>query len=197
MRMAGPDIVLFVVGALLFGGATYAIVSEGALGTTGSAAGVFNVAYETETVELDSLAVADYRSATLEFDVAQGNVSKLVVTLGCTDPVSAAVPFTIQATLTGPGGLMGEGSGACGTAIVIEVPVADAPTAATVLGSTEDEARENLPEADNATAAQGAWTLEISGGRQGAPPILPVGNPGGTAVVSAEVWTPTFTPVVR
>lgn len=198
MRMAGPDIVLFVVGALLFGGATFAIVSEGALGTTGSAAGVFNVAYETETAELESLGVADYRSATLTFDVAETNVAAIVVTLQCTDPASAAVPFAIQATLTSPGGDVVDATGACGSDLVLEAPITEPPSGTTVLGSTEDEARENLPEVENATAAQGTWTLTISGGRQGAPAIpLPVGNPSGNAVVTAEVWEPRFTPVAR
>lgn len=199
MRMAGPDIVLFVIGALLFGGATYAIVSQpGGLGGAGSALGAFNVAWSPELVELESEPVANLRSGEVAFNVTRTDVSAIVVTLECSDaaPVSP-VPFNVQVSVAGPHGLAKEGSGSCGQPIVIEVPTGFAlPTEkGVVAGSTEAEARANLA-ADGNTTATGTWTVTVSGSR-GQTPTLPVGDPSGSVTLAVEVAKATLTPIQR
>lgn len=199
MRMAGPDIVLFVVGAVLFGGATYAIVAmDGDVGST-SAIGVFNVDWAPETVEIGELDVANMRSASETFEVNQTRILGVVVTVGCNDPAGATpLTFSVQVTVEGPGGITGEGSGACGSDIVVEIPdLGELPEPTNVAGSTSGEARENLGEGDPSPAA-GTWTVGVSGARQaGAPVGLPVGDPTGSITFAVEVAAPQFTPVQR
>lgn len=200
MRMAGPDVVLFVVGALLFGGATYAIIaSDGGLGGT-SAAGVFDVTFAASEVAIDEVAVGSMRAGTADFQVNQTNVGAIIVTIACADQAGAVAPFNLQVQVSGPNGLTGEGSGACGQDATIEIPVSESPPAIAVPGSTEDEARANLPALDNATRAAGAWSVTVSGGRSAGPASalpVPVGDPSGTITLTASVWEPTFTPVQR
>ena len=103
-------------------------------------------------------------------------------------------------TVEGPNDLAGEpATGSCGSALVVEVPVATPPVAATAQGGTAAEARENLPAFDNATAAVGEWTVRVTGSRGGTPlPGLPgPGTPGGSIVMSIERWEPELSPVQR
>lgn len=199
MQMAGPDIVLFVVGALLFGGATYAIVTSDDLGGSTSALGVFQVSYTSSLVELGQETPASLRSATATFDVTQANVSALTLTISCTGATAGGpVPFNLQVTVEGPGGITTDGTGTCASGVTIDIPVAAMPPATSVAGTTEAEANDNLALAENATAAQGAWTVTVSGSRQGTGALpVPVGDPGGTIVLAAEVWTPQFSPIQR
>src|ERR1051325_8168097 len=88
MGMAGPDIVLFVVGFLLFAGAGYALVAQGGLnGDGGSPTNVFSVLYPLSRGEVGKENVADFASVTKTFQVAQTNVSKMVVSIACNDPL--------------------------------------------------------------------------------------------------------------
>lgn len=202
MRMAGPDIVLLVVGALLFGGATYAIAQQpGGLTGQASAAGVFSVTFPLSEAEIGNEAVGSYRSASVTFDVTQENVTRLTFTAVCNDAASAAVPFTITLTLTPPAGITAPGpvSGPCGSDLSLPIDVASAPADSAVPGTTEDEARENLAEQDNATAALGTWTVDVSGARgpTGGLPLPGAGDPGGSISLIAETWAPRFAPVQR
>lgn len=200
MRMAGPDIVLFVVGLLLFGGAGYAIVtSEGGLAGSGSALSTYAVTWSTSEVEIGSEAVSSFRDTSIPFTVTEQNVTALVFTISCTDPPGAAVPFQVTATVTGPSGNATEPvDAACGTDIVIDVPVADVPDPTNVRGATEEAARENLALAGNATNAVGEWTLTLTGERGDAPVLpVPVAEPTGIATLAAQTWTPEFAPVQR
>lgn len=200
MRMAGPDLVLFVVGALLFGGASYAIVSDGGIGAT-SALGVFQVSFATSTEEVGAEPVASFRSAEASFDVAGGPISRVLVTIDCDDVAAgAAAPFALQVEVSGPNGLAAEPtSGTCGTPLEIPVHVADVPADTTVQARTEDEARDALSTEANVTAAQGTWTVKVTGGRSAGPVPLqpPAAEPAGRIVLSVETWAPTFTPVQR
>lgn len=204
MRMAGPDIVLFVVGAVLFGGATYAITQQpGGLTGVTSAAGVFDVTFQTSEAEIGNEAVASFRSGNVAFEVDEGNVTRLTFAVVCNDPAGAAVPFSISLTLTPPAGIPAPDpvNGNCGSDISIEIDVAPAPTAASVPGSTEDEARRNLATFPNATRAVGTWTVDFTGARQGGGTPLPIpgvaGDPGGSITLTAETWQPRFAPVQR
>lgn len=204
MRMAGPDIVLFVVGAVLFGGATYAIVAlDGGLGNT-SAAGFFDVTFSTQSEEHAREPVADLRSAVVPIEIDEAvarHLVALVFSIDCTDlPAGTAAPFNLQLSVEGPNGQSGEASGACGSAIEVPFELGEAPPPTVAAGSTETEARASFEEAIHAgepSAAIGTWTVTVSGGRGGATSIIPVANPSGAIVVTAEEWTPTFTPGTR
>lgn len=204
MRMAGPDIVLFVVGAVLFGGATYAIVSlDGGLGNT-SAAGFFDVSFSTTDEELTRETVGDLRSATLDVEVdeaAAGHIVALTFIVECTDlPAGAAAPFTLQLAVEGPNGQTGDASGACGSAVEVPFEVGEVPADTVAPGSTEADARAAFEEtihAGETSAAVGTWSVTVSGGRGGATGVIPVANPSGAIVVMAQEWTPTFTPGTR
>lgn len=194
MRMAGPDIVLFVVGALLFGGATYAIVSTDGLGGSASALGVFQVTYSARTIEIGTIDVASMRSATEDFEVDEPGVTKVVVDVTCTDPLPVA--FSISVAVKGPNGQTGEGAGSCTVPVEIEFPIATIPADTTVAASTEDEARANLAGPENNTA-NGLWTVTVSGTRGQQPVPIPVADPAGTIALSVEVAQPRFSPVQR
>lgn len=204
MRMAGPDIVLFVVGAVLFGGATYAIVSlDGGLGST-SAAGFFDVTFATTDEELANEPVGDLRSATTDVaidEAAARHLVALVFSVECSDlPAGAAAPFNIQLAVTGPNGQSDEASGACGSAVELSFPIADVPPDTIATGSTEEEARGGFEQSVHAgppSPAIGTWSVTVSGGRGGPTGVIPVGNPSGAIVVTAQEWTPTFTPGTR
>lgn len=204
MRMAGPDIVLFVAGALLFGGASFAIVQQGGLGALGeetSALGAFDVTFETRRAEIETQDVASFRSAELTFDVNATNVATAFIVVECTDSqVSSASPFTIEVTVTPAGNATGATStGNCGSPIEITIPVAEVPAATRASGTTESEARANFPASENATAAAGAWTVTLSGARSGPtgpiPGQVPAPAPSGTVRFEVEQWEPRFSAV--
>ncbi len=198
MRMAGPDIILFVIGALLFAGAGYGLVATGGLdsGAT-SALGVFNVRFTSATVDLDPQSVPDLGGQReVKFDVTQADVSAVTVTVRC-GGTAAALPFTITVNVAGPNGLAGQGNGNCANGATIDIPVTTAPTAAAVQANTEAEAREALPQSANATLAQGSWTITLNGARGGGIPNVAQTNPTGTVGMSLETWQPVFEPVQK
>jgi hypothetical protein len=199
MRMAGPDIVLFVIGAVLFGGATYAIVSlDDEVGGQTSALGVFDVAWSAQTVEIGSENVANMRSATQEFEVTEERILALHVTVACSDPAGTTpIGFSLQVRVEGPNGTTADGNGPCGSDIVIDIPLGEMPPAMSVAGSTEAQAREN-PAAPATSPGVGTWTVTVSGARAAQTPIpLPAGDPSGSITLTADVATPSFTPVQR
>ena len=202
MRIAGPDVILFAVGLLLFSGAGFALVQQGGagvLGQSGSATGVYTVTFPLETVQVGEPAtVASFQGAEAVFQVNATNVKTVIVEVQCTDPVPGGT-FQLTVNVAGPNGLAGEPTtGACGSALTVEVPVATPPAAATTQGGSVDEARENLADAENATAAQGEWTVTVTGSRGGTPlPGIPGGTPGGSIVMSVERWEPELSPVTR
>lgn len=200
MRMAGPDIVLFVVGLLLFSGAGYAIItSDEDLSASGSASGVFNVAWTTSEAEIATEGIDSFRDATLLFTIETLNVSLVTFTIDCQDPAGTAVPFQLTITVTSPNGTSEEPStAACAPGIVVDFAVADVPPATVARGSTPDAAREDLAGRVTSSAALGEWTLTITGDRSGAPVLpVPVGEPTGSATLSVQTWEPAFTPVPR
>ena len=197
MRMAGPDIVLFVVGALLFGGASFAIANtEGGLAGAGSALGIFQVAWSASEEEVGSADVASVRSATETFTIDAQNVASVVVEVSCSDPAPGPAAFTVTVDVTGPNGLSGSGSGSCSAGVVVPVEIAPAPAPGQVQGATEEEARRNLAPGGNATA-NGQWTVTVSGGRGGGAVPVPVADPSGTITLSIETYEARLTPIQR
>lgn len=203
MRMAGPDLVLFVVGLLLFGGASYGIYLQGglsALSEQHSALGTFDVAYETSVVAVGSpVAISNMRAGEASFDVEAGNVSKVIVTITCSDSQASALgSFTMEVRVAGPTNVSETtATGACGSDIEIPIDVAPVPAATRVAGDDESDARESLAADANATRAQGEWTVTIAGARSGVPGPLggQVPPPSGTIALSVEQWEPRFTAV--
>lgn len=199
MRMTGPDLVLFVVGALLLGGASFAIATmDGGFGDSGSALGIYDVAWEERTVEVGSANVASVRSATETFEVAHSHLAAIVVTVECQDAAGALpVAFQLQVEVEGPDGLTGEGTGSCAGGSTTTVEVGTRPADGAVSGTTEQEARENLAADGNTTRGSGTWTVTVSGSRgSGAGPV-PVGDPAGTITLEAQTYEPRFSPVQR
>lgn len=206
MRLAGPDIVLFVVGLLLFGGASYAIYEQGglaALQEQTSALGQFTVAFPTSSTEVDTRDVANLRSAEETFDVNASRVSHVFVVVTCTDQQAGTVaPFNLEVQVAGPNGLTGEGIGTCGTDIPVEVMVADVPDGTTIAAETETEAEEvyhglETEQNGNVTRARGTWTVTVTGARSAGPLPVPeqVPPPSGSITLSIEQWEPRFTAV--
>lgn len=207
MRLAAPDVILFTVGLLLFSGATYAIWLEGGadvFGETGSASGVYDVTFATEAHEHEAIAVESPRSGEVAFTVNETNVAKMTIRVECSDSqAGAAAAWRLSVTVTGPNNLTSDPlAGTCGQDLEIPIEVAPVPGATSVAGSTEDEARANLPVSSNATRAQGEWTVTISGGRQGggAVPIpgqVPIPDPTVGVAYVVEQWEPRFAAVQR
>lgn len=200
MRVAAPDVILFVVGLVLFAGAGYALVQQegsGVLGSGGSPTGVYTVTFPLETVEVDEASVANFASANAEFQVNATNVKRVLVTIDCNDPLPGTT-YNLRVEVEGPNVTAEPAFGRCNEAFEVEVPVADAPVSAATEGGTEEEARANLPPSENATKAQGLWTVTVTGSRGGTPlPGLPQGQPSGAVVLSVERWEPELSPVTR
>lgn len=209
MRMAGPDILLFVVGAVLLLGASFFIYEQGgpsALAGAGGGAGggVFDVTYATSDVSQGAAKqVADYSSAKADFTVNQSDVSKLSFTVSCADTVPGGAPagsFSLTITIAAPAGVTAPkpSTVACGST-KIDIPIADVPAKTVARGSDASSAAASIPQDANATRAVGTWSVSVSGSRAGGTPLpgLPAGNPSGSIALSATVWKPTLTPVTK
>jgi hypothetical protein len=195
MGMAGPDIVLFVAGLLLFAGAGYALVAQGGLDGGTSATGTYSVLYPLGKVEVGKENVADFGSATKTFPVNLTNVSKMTISIVCADTVPGGT-FNLQIGVDAPGGIeVDPKAGACGSKIDIDVPIADVPASGLATGADRDAAARSLGMDANATRAVGEWKVTVNGARGGALPGLPAGNPSGSIVLTAQQWTPELTPV--
>lgn len=207
MRITGPDVALFVVGLLLFSGATLALYQQGgfsAVTQPGSALNIFNVRYTTSQAALEPVAVQNMRTASAAFDVNQTDVARVFVRVQCNpDQAAAAAPFAVAIDVAGPNGLTGQGGGNCsGNAIEIPINVTAVPAGGAVEGGTQEEARANLPRDANATRAQGTWTITIAGSRSapggvGPIPQDPTPAPGGSVTLAVERWTAELAPVQR
>lgn len=201
MRFTGPDAALFVVGLLLFGGASYALYLQGgfsAVAQQTSALGQFDVTFSTDEVGLAPQAATSLRSGEAVFQVNQTNVARLVVRVSCEDQAAAAAPFTVAVQVVGPSNLTGEAEGACGSAIEVPIEVAGVPGETSAPGQTEAEARANLAPDANATRAVGEWTVSFQGGR-GATGGLPVDPtaPSGSVAMTLVRWEPDFRALQR
>jgi hypothetical protein len=194
MKLAGPDLILFVVGLLLFAGAGYGLIATGSdLSGGGGALGLFQVTYPTETVELDAEAVPDLGGThDVTFEVDAIDLTEVTVAVACGGP-AAGLPYTLVVRVAGPNSLAGDASGGCGTSVT--VPVSEVPPTTTVRGADADDAHHNLGEHPNATRGQGTWTVTVSGSRGTGGVPLPGPGPSGTVSFAYERWTHAFTAV--
>lgn len=202
MRMAAPDVVLFIVGALLFSGASYAIVQQGgleALRQETSALGVFEVAFQRDQHEVGAAEVDNMLSANPSFELNNTDVYEVLVTVACSPGQSGQIAQTsLSITVAGPNGLAGEASGACGPEIAIPVNVTAVPADTSVGATTEAEARAAVPVDANSTRAVGTWTVTIAGEQSagGQVPLpQPVQPPTGAVSITVKAWHPAFTAV--
>lgn len=206
MRMAAPDIVLFVVGALLFSGASFAIYQQGGdLTEQSSALGLFNVAYEGARTDLETADVASFRSVEQTFEVNATEVGTVFVVIDCNDQAPGGVAaFTLQIEITPPPAsnlTPTTNTGNCAPGMEFPIAISEKPANTRADGDSESEARADLEPTPNATKAQGTWTITISGARSSPAGGLPLPQdptaPGGSITLAAEVWEPRFTPVQR
>jgi hypothetical protein len=206
MRMAGPDVVLFIVGALLFGGAlTAIIVTEGPEAFAGgsSATGAYTVTYSTASAQVAKTAVADFSAAgSVPAAVNGSNIKSVKVSVECTDSQAGAVaPFSLSVTVKGPGNQTAKKDGTCGTPIVLDFAINPVPGDTSASGPTQADAAASLPKGANDTAARGTWTVSFTGGRgspAGGLPVQPPGTaPGGNVVESLETYTPKLTAISK
>lgn len=190
MRIAGPDIVLFAVGLLLFGGAGYALVVSGGLGN--SATGVYDVRHDVSEVEVGNVPVASFQTVTETFDVNLTHVASLTIVIQCTDTVPGGT-FQMQVQVEPPaasGLTVDPVAGACGSAIEVPVEVTPVPADGPLQAGSLEEAQTEASADANATKAQGTWTVTVNGRRGTGPvPGIPAGNPGGSIVMNAQRWT--------
>lgn len=192
MRMAGPDILLFAVGLLLFSGASYALVQQGGLGS--SATGVYDVTHPVETIEVGKQAVPNFASATATFTVNATTVSKVTIVIACTDTVPGGT-FRLQVQVEPPAasGLKADPkAGPCGTPIEIPVEIAPVPASGTVQAADIEDARVKGSADGDGAKAVGDWKVTVNGARQAGPlPGVPgaAGNPGGSITLNADTWT--------
>lgn len=201
MKLVGADIVLLVVGVVLFATAGTALVQGGYLAANGGGAasptGAYNVAYSTSELKLAAQTVADMTSADLATKVTTANVTKAVVRVDCSDSVPAGGPaFTLTVTVTAPNGLKADPvTKPCGT-IEIDVAVAPVPPPGTVQGGTPKEAAKNLGASADAAKAEGDWKVHVAGFR-GTAGALPVVHPSGSMSLSVLVWRATVAAVPK
>lgn len=179
--MDAPQLVLLLTGALLMGGGAVGLVVFGEEG----AEALYAITFASTTQELPVADNAWTGTGTFEFDVTATNVTELVVTVTCAEstpvPIGTAAPATVTVTVTGPNGLTGDGSGRCGSDVVVEVPVGSTPSSTTATGTSEADAVRSLPGSFTTTNATGAWTVEVSAARAQNIPGAP--QPGGQVTV--------------
>lgn len=194
MRIAGPDVVLFVVGLVLFSGAGYALVETGGLGA--SATGIYDVRYASADVELASGTIASYQSASVPFTLDRVGLASLTIALTCTDTVPGGT-YNYQVQVEPPAGsnvTVDPVGGACNGERLIEVPLSTPPNAtATLQADSLDEANARAAQWETDTSYRGEWTVTIAGARGGAGPIpgLPAAPPAGSLVVTGKAWNAT------
>lgn len=196
-RMDAPQLVLLVTGALLVGGGTTGLVLYGGEGTDT----LYAVTFPTTTQDL-ALDAADWSGASgsFAFRVTRLNVTEVAVTTTCRDanPLGGQVPVTVTLTVTGPGGLTGDASGACGSEISVPVGTGTVPAATTARGTSPENAVRNLPASFSTTNATGDWDVEVAAARSGQGGILPgqAGAPSGTVTVAVTGYAAVAAPAV-
>lgn len=194
--MDAPALVLLLTGTLLLAGGTTGLVLYGGEG----AATLYSVTFPTATEDLP-LDAADWSGAsgTFAFRVTRLNVTEVEVATTCSDanPLGGQVPVTVTLTVTGPNGLGGEASGACGGAISVPVATGDVPAATTAQGTSPADAARNLPASFTLTNATGDWSVDLAAARaQGG--VLPpgAGVASGTVSVAVTSYTAQAAPAV-
>jgi hypothetical protein len=200
MGMAGPDIVLFVVGFLLVAGAGYALVAQGGLEDGGgSPTNTYSVLFPLSKVEAGKANVPDFASASLTIPVTTTNVTKMTVTLACNDAVPGGT-FNLQVEIEPPNGIEPVTKGAtCDGSVEIDVPVAEVPPPTAAAGADRATAAATVGQSPDAAKAVGDWKITIGGARGGSGglPIQPPGSPSGSVTLNAQQWAPELTPVVK
>jgi hypothetical protein len=161
MRFAGPDVVLFIVGALLLSGSVYGIYAIGGL-EGGGGAGAYQVEWSESTSETIVASFNGDDSVPFAFDVNATSALLVTVTVDCAH--AAALPGQIAAGITvtveGPAG-SGEGSGTCGSPVTVEIPIAEKPAEMVLEGDSQRDA-ERRALARLGGEAVGEWTGSVT-----------------------------------
>lgn len=168
MRFAGPDVVLFIAGALLFSGSVYGLIQLD--GHEGSATGAFKIAWSEATEEVPVGSFDTEPAFPYAFTVNGTGVGNVLVTVICSQSPAAAGPVTtsVSVDLAGPNGQGGQQSGTCdGQAITIEIPTGNVTEGATVQAGTASEAEAAALADFVGTSAVGAWSGNVTFTQQG------------------------------
>ena len=180
------DVVVAVAGALVL---LAAVV--GAALTDGSGAAEYDVVFSKVARSAAPLALdLSGGRATATFEVPDLNVTQVTVIVYVT-ATAALGGYTAHVTLAGPGGAKAEKDGSAGLAqatLAVEVTL-DLPAAAHGGRARTSSAEEAIRGAtvENATAAVGEWTVEVSFAPAGPMPaqgVVGVALPSWTALVA-------------
>lgn len=192
MRMVGPDIVLFVVGALLFSGATYGLVQYSG-GAEDSNLGLYLVTWQQGESTADVGRYAEGQAAQMFMaNVTGTNLVKLIFTFQCADPSAAkgANPFRYSVTFGDlPEGLAKPddvSTQACDSSVEREVVInTTAPAEQQIQSADGETAKADAAKLGNATGS-GEYHLTVNGARTQAVPG-PIGGTAGGASVTVTV----------
>ncbi len=199
MRLAGADVVLFIVGAVLFTGSVYGLAREGAFGGGATSVyGLFNVGYASAEETLDATTFDTQPTVDVAFEVNGTGVQSVTLRIECAHATNIGpASTTISVDVAGPNGLAGSGSGACGGAFDVPVEVFPAPKGGTIEAANEAEARARASARLNANAT-GDWTATLSFSSQAsAIPVTPIQWSGSVTPVLTRVSVATVAPVQK
>ncbi|HWG92152.1 MAG TPA: hypothetical protein VNZ52_14980, partial [Candidatus Thermoplasmatota archaeon] len=197
MRMIGPDFALFIVGALLFAGATYGlVVSENGLGGSGGSSNVntFNVAWKLSEQTSDVGTMTEGAGALDKVSTVNGTgIEKVVFVISCNDPnpARAQVPFvyTVEITqvpegVTAPAAMEGV---SCGPHEMV-VPVQPRPKDSQVNAGDAATAKTEAAKLTNSTGS-GDYGISIVGNNRAGPPL---GGGALKATVTVQIKVVTY-----
>lgn len=180
MRIAGPDVVLFVIGLLLFSGSVYGLVATGAFEGDTSALGAYSLSWSEETEETTLTEFATENSAPFNFTINENGVLAVTVVVACQHAATTppGVTTSVDVTLTGPNGLNGTGAGECGSPVTIDIPVDELPASGSAHADSPEAAVAEVT-ADVGKDALGEWSGEATFASSGS----------GTAVPGLVEWS--------
>lgn len=203
MRMFGPDLVLFVVGALMLGGATYGLIVTPPAGSAGgdSNLGLYKVSWKEATNESDGGRFTEGGAAIdATTNVTGTNLGKIIFSLDCKDPspAASAQPFRysfevhmVPEGVTKPEAQTGI---ACGKVTEIEVPIQAKPADTQISSGTLERAKTDAANLGNATGS-GDYHFKLSGARGQSIPVGALAGANVAITVKVVSYTPDVTAV--
>lgn len=182
MRMVGPDFALFIVGALLFGGATYGLIVTQSDDSSGTQ---YDVKWATQELAASPQTFTEPTPVDVTGDATNvTNIAKVAFTVTCNDANSArqTAPYTLTVTFPAlPAGVAKpeDARVPCnGQAQEIVVFSGNATPKDRQVAAGSAEAALRDPTLENSTAGRGEYQAQVTGARGGNVPAQVVGNLG-------------------
>lgn len=201
MRMAGPDVVLFFAGLLLFSGSAYGLWVTGGLsggGTSPFNAFTLDWASSEETQSLATFETVPEQAFTLEWN--ETGATQIVFTISCSlaQPVPG-VTVTMDVELTTPNGTAEPVSGTCGTPLEIPFVFDEAPENGGTVQAPDADSAQRDAAASLGRAGVGTYSGVVRFTSQNAIPVpVPVQvDYSGEIAAVVTTWSATATPLVR